>query len=443
MAGPGIAPVTAVAAPGANRPVTAVLAPGMGWDSDDPPFDWGRAHVPYPRPPEWRRPTPPRRRWRLLRTLVVLATFVGLAPLLGVAALLVLQGNTATPGSGPTGGAAPPAAAPEAPANSDAPPPSVSPVPSATPDLATVVGAVNPGVVNINTTLGLQNARAAGTGVVLDASGLVLTNNHVIAGATSIVASSVTSGRSFQASVVGYDRSHDVAVLRLANATGLRRVTLGNSAGVKVNDQIIAIGNAGGDGGKPTVVTGRVTGLNRSITATDADGGSAQRLTGLIEVAADIRAGVSGGPLVDRSGRLVGINTAASVDADDLAAGGKGFAIPSNTAISIAEQIEAGKASDTIHIGQTALLGVSTTDANRGGPGATVTGVLSGGPAQRAGVATGDVIRTIDGRRITSSSDLVRVLDTRRPGDQIQLGWVDRSGNSRTATIRLAVGPAG
>jgi S1-C subfamily serine protease len=310
-------------------------------------------------------------------------------------------------------------------------------------DTPAIIAAVDPGIVNINSTLGLRNARAAGTGVVLDSTGLVLTNNHVIAGATEISVADVVIGRTYTASVVGFDRSHDIAVIQLAKASGLPQIALGDSSTVKVGDGIVAIGNAGGTGGTPTAVEGSVTALNQAITATDADGGGSQRLSGLIEVAANIQSGDSGGPLVDRSGRLVGINTAASVDPQDKAAGGRGYSIPTNTAIAIARQIQAGTASSTIHLGQTALVGVSTTDATGQVSGAAVTGLLAGGPAQRAGVVTGDVIRTADGRAIDSAAALTALLDTHHPGDQIQLGWVDRGGNNRTANVRLIVGPAG
>jgi S1-C subfamily serine protease len=368
---------------------------------------------------------------------------MSLAWLLGIAGLVALESRSQPPGPRPSAGARPNAVAPFVP--SEAPseaPGEASPTPTKALDTAVVVSSVNKSVVNITSTLGLRNTRAAGTGVILTASGLVLTNNHVIAGATAISGVAVANGRAFQASVVGFDRSHDIAVIQLVNATGLPRIGVGNSSSVEVGDPIIAVGNAGGAGGTPTAVTGSVTALNQSITAQELDGGS-QRLNGLIQVAADIRSGDSGGPLVDSSGRLIGINTAASVDPQDQAAGGKGFAIPSNTAVGIAQQIQAGRESSTIHIGPTALLGVSTADADGQVSGAAVTGVIADGPAQRAGVATGDVIRSVDGQGVDSARALTSVLDTHHPGDEIRVAWVDRAGRSRTATVRLAVGPAG
>jgi S1-C subfamily serine protease len=432
-------PVTAIPAREPTYPVTAIPAGGRGWDGYDKYPGWP-GPVPYPRPPQWRQPPPRRRGWRLLRRVLLAAMVLGLAPLLGVAALVVvLNSHTKPLSKAPTGGAAPRAGAPVAPSGAALPTSAASkPL-----DTAAIIAAVDPGVVNINATLGLRNARAAGTGVVLDSTGLVLTNNHVIAGATEISVADIGIGRTYTATVVGFDRSHDIAVIQLANASGLPQIALGDSSTVKVGDGIVAIGNAGGTGGTPTAVEGSVTALNQAITATDADGGASQRLSGLIEVAANIQSGDSGGPLVDRSGRLVGINTAASVDPQDKAAGGRGYSIPSNTAIAIARQIQAGTASSTIHLGQTALVGVSTTDATGQVSGAAVTGLLAGGPAQRAGVVTGNVIRTADGRAIGSAAALTALLDTHHPGDQIQLGWVDKGGNNRTAIVRLIVGPAG
>jgi S1-C subfamily serine protease len=299
---------------------------------------------------------------------------------------------------------------------------------------------VNPSIVDVNTTLGLQNARAAGTGILLNSTGLVLTNNHVIAGATDIKAVSVTTGRTFQASVVGYDRSHDVAVIQLTGASGLTHITLGDSSKVKIDDPIVAIGNAGGLGGTPTVVTGSVTALNQSITATDEDGANPRRLSGLIQIAADIRAGDSGGPLVDKSAHLIGMDTAAAVDSSGQSAG-TGYAIPVNAALSIAKQIEAGTSTSTIHIGQTAMLGVSATDAKGATAGAEVTDFIPGGAARQSGIQVGDVIVAVDGHAVATASDLTDIINGHHPGDQVKVQWV-RNGQRGSSTVSLGVGPA-
>src|SRR5262249_51196511 len=150
-----------------------------------------------------------------------------------------------------------------------------------TADAGGIAAAIDPSVVDIVTTLGAQQASAAGTGIVLSASGEVLTNNHVINGATSISVTDVGNGRTYQAGVAGYARSRDLAVIQLRGASGLAPAPIGDSTKVAVGDAIVAIGNAGGRGGTPAAVTGNVTGLNQTITASDESGGNSQRLTGL------------------------------------------------------------------------------------------------------------------------------------------------------------------
>ena len=171
---------------------------------------------------------------------------------------------------------------------------------------------VDPGLVDIVSTLGYQNAEAAGTGQVVTSSGEVLTNNHVIDGSTSIKATDIGNGRTYTAKVVGYDQTDDIAVLQLQGASGLATVSFGNSSQVTAGQNVVALGNAGGKGGTPSVAAGTVTALNQSITASDEGSGSSENLTGMIETNANIQPGDSGGPLVDTGGQVVGIDTAAS-----------------------------------------------------------------------------------------------------------------------------------
>lgn len=308
---------------------------------------------------------------------------------------------------------------------------------------------VDPGLVDIVTTLGYQHASAAGTGMVLTSRGEILTNNHVIEGSTSIKVTDVGNGRTYGARVVGYDRSHDVAVLQLIGASGLQTVTTGNSANVSVGQRVVAIGNALGKGGTPSVVTGRVTGLGASITASDSATGTSERLTGLISHNAPIKPGDSGGPLVSRSGQVIGINTAASSTLRFQSAG-RAYAIPINEALSVATAIESGKGSATVHIGATGFLGVAVASEQQAiangvpaGSGALVAGTLSGTPASKAGIAAGDVIVSADGRRVRSPLGLQAALQLHHPGDSVAIGWVDPSGHRHSATVVLINGPAG
>ena len=175
-------------------------------------------------------------------------------------------------------------------------------------DAGAIAARVDPGVVDIDTTLEYPGERAEGTGIVLTSNGEVLTNNHVIEGATAISVTDVGNGRTYVARLLGYDRTSDVAVLQLENASGLRTVSLGNSSSVRVGEGIVGIGNAGGTGGTPSYAGGSVTALDQSITASDEATGTSENLAGLIETDADIRPGDSGGPLVNGSGRVVGMD---------------------------------------------------------------------------------------------------------------------------------------
>ncbi len=324
-----------------------------------------------------------------------------------------------------------------------------------------IAAKVNPGLVDIYTNLGYQNGEAAGTGMVLTSTGEVLTNNHVINGATAIKAVDIGNGHTYTAKVVGYDKSDDVAVIKLQNASGLKTITLSSSA-AKVGDKVVALGNAGGKGGTPSVATGKVTGLGQAITAADEGSTNAERLTGMTQTNVPIQAGDSGGPLLNTAGEVVGMNTAASSSSGTAGVQETGqsqtqaFAIPVAKATSIADQIEAGKASSTVHIGGTAFLGVqvSATGAgsdsgfgyNFGGGsssnGAEVAGVVSGSAADQAGLTAGDVITSVAGHTVSSPSGISSVLQQYHPGQKITIGWTDQSGQSHTATVTLTTGPA-
>ena len=247
-----------------------------------------------------------------------------------------------------------------------------------------IAAKVDPGLVDVVTTLGYQSGKAAGTGMVLTSTGEVLTNNHVIDGATSIKATDVGNGRTYTAKVVGYDKTHDVAVLQLQNASGLQTVPSARPH-PRPGEKVVALGNALGKGGTPSVVSGRITGLDQSITASDEGAGNAEQLTGMIGHNAPIQPGDSGGPLVNTEGEVIGMNTAAS---DSSSSGSpsqssqaqtatQAFAIPITRASSIADQIEAGTPSSTVHIGATAFLGVETSPSGTGSFGGNFPG--SGG----------------------------------------------------------------
>ena len=317
---------------------------------------------------------------------------------------------------------------------------------------AQIAAKTDPSLVDINTNLALQGGQAAGTGQVLTSDGEILTNNHVIAGATSIKATDIGNGRTYTAKVVGYDQTKDIAVLQLQGASGLQTADLGNSSSTAVGQKVVALGNALGKGGTPSVVAGHITGLNASITAQDEGAATSENLTGLIHHNAPIQPGDSGGPLVNRAGQVVGINTAASSGFQFQSAGTQAtqaFAIPINEALAIAQQIEAGQASTTVHLGPTGLLGVGVMPASsaaangiQAGSGAAIAEVVPGAPAAQAGLSAGDVITSAGGQRVTSPKGLQAALEQHHPGDSISIGWTDQSGQTHTATVTLVNGPA-
>jgi S1-C subfamily serine protease len=364
-------------------------------------------------------------------------------------------------------------------------------------DASAVAAKLSPGLVDVNTVLGFEGARAAGTGIVLSSDGEILTNHHVIEGATQISVTDIGNGKTYTASVVGYDDTHDIAVLKLKDASGLEVAKTGDSSKVALGDQVVGVGNAGGVGGTPSYAAGKVTGLNQAITATDESGADPENLTGLIQTDANIQAGDSGGPLANSNGEVIGVDTAggsgnsggngapgqtaygtnsssAQLTAfgdgpgngfgDGTGNGGfgngegngsgqgsgggqgqqqpatQGYAIPINQALDIANQIESGKASSDVHLGDSAMLGISVL-ASDGTSGAVVNDVVADGAAAKAGISAGDVITSFDGKTVDSPDALSTLLNPHHAGDKVPVTWQDQSGQSHTATITLIAGP--
>jgi S1-C subfamily serine protease len=404
------------------------------------------------------------------------------------AVLITLQVSHSGPGIGnvPGAGAVP------APASSQAAPAGGS---TGTASVRQAVSKVGPGVALINSTLQYSSEAAAGTGMVINADGLVLTNNHVIAGATKITAKVTATGRTYPATVVGYDKTGDVALLRLQGASGLKTVPLGNSTTVRAGDALVALGNAQGQG-TVVAVAGQATALNQTITASD-QGGTAntETLHGMIETNADIVPGDSGGPLVSSDSRVIGMDTAAnSVSSGLQQQSAAGYAIPVNTALSVARQIAAGKASSTIMIGYPPFVGILIGSSTSSSPqaqaqqqeqqngfgdgtggfggyngyggsnsaprcytsntgltvpstiapatsGTLIDGVICGSPAATAGITNGSVITSVNGQQAGSPSHLTSILARFRPGNTIPVTWVSPSGHQSSARVRLAAGP--
>ncbi len=338
-----------------------------------------------------------------------------------------------------------------------------------------IVTRVKPGVVIINTTLQYNSEVAAGTGMVINSGGLVLTNNHVIEDSTAIRVTVPATGRTYQARVIGYDQTGDIALIQLQNASGLTTVPIGDSSSVKAGETVVALGNAEGQNTIKTAA-GHVTGLNETITASDEAGSTtSEMLHGMIQVNADIVPGDSGGPL-SGSGGVIGMDTAG--DNGGYQEQAVGFAIPISTALSVARQIAAGQASSAITIGYPPFLGIFIGSGSESNPqaqaqqeqqqngfsgspacyasnanltvpptiapvnsGTLIEGTICGSPAAQAGMTGGAVITAVNGQAVGSPDDLSQVLARFHPGDTISVTWVSPSGQRTTSGLRLTAGP--
>ena len=288
--------------------------------------------------------------------------------------------------------------------------------------LAGIVAAVQPSVVDIKTQSG------EGSGVVLTSDGYVLTNNHVVAGANGSVSVSFSNGRTASARVVGTDPKSDLAVVKANGVSGLTAAKFGDSSSMRVGDAVFAIGSPLGLEG--SVTSGIISATNRTIVESGEDNGGARNsIAGALQTDAAINPGNSGGALVNLSGEVVGINTAIATSGQGQGNIGVGFAIPSNRAKQVADQlIKGGKVSHP-------YLGLGVSDAPNNG-GALVSQVVRGAPADKAGVQQGDVIIKAGGKDIHSGDDLVSVVQASKVGDQLTL-TVTRNGSQKTIAVTV------
>ena len=456
---------------------------GYGGYGQPPPGDFGPTPPLPPMPPR-----PPRRRIGLLSYLGVALA----AGALGAGTVVALYHPTANSSASAKPGSSAPVPLPS----------TAVPAPSSggagANGLQGNLNKVGQGVVIINTSLQYSSERAAGTGMVIDAAdGLVLTNNHVIENATKITATAAATGQNFQAKVVGYDVTGDVALIRLQNPSGLHQVPVGDASKVKTGDLVTALGNA--DGQSAIVpASGKITGVNQTITASDQGGTvKSETLHGMLQTDAGIVSGDSGGPLVNSAGQVIGMDTAGndvSFSGQQQQQSAAGFAIPINTALSVARQIAAGQASSTIAIGYPPFIGVyvgqgpssdpqqqaaaqqqqnngfggfgngfgnGNGSGNGGSPscysndsnlpvpstiapvnsGTLVIGTICGSPAATAGLSAGSVITSVNGQAVGAPQTLQSTLAKFRPGNTVSLTWVTPSGQHKTGDVTLTAGP--
>lgn len=286
------------------------------------------------------------------------------------------------------------------------------------------------GVVLITTRT--TSGAGAGTGLVLESDGLVLTNYHVVEGSTEVSVTIASTGVQYVGTVVGHDQEADVALVQLTDASDLDTVALDDDGDPAVSDEVTAVGNAQGQGFL-SAATGKVVALDQSID-TQAEGPVAgEHLTGLIQTDAYVVGGFSGGALLDDEGEVVGITTAAS-------SGGatESYAVPIDDAIDVAEQIEDGDEGDGVQVGPSAYLGLSIAGDQDG---VQVAQVQSGGAAQEAGVVAGATITGLGDTEITSYDTLREALATYEPGDSTTLRWTDADGRSHEETVTLGESP--
>ena len=429
-------------------------------------------------PPGWTLTDPPPGRPGRGGRFLVYLTVAALAAGIGAGATVALDHHGSAPSAGISSNDVP------APRNNAAGSGSSAPLTGAA--AAKVADKVKPGLVDITSTLKYNSETAEGTGMIISSSGLVLTNNHVIDGATVVQATLVTPRhRSYPAQVIGYDATDDVALLQLQGASGLPTETFGNSSEVSLGTPVLALGNAEGQGGA-RLAAGIINALNRSIQASDQGSNTTEDLNHMLQTNAPIQQGDSGGALTNDAGQVIGMITAANTSTSGQfgsSGGTLGFAIPINSALVIARQIAAGQRSATVYIGVPGFLGVEVAmssspspqqqaadEAQGGGgraasgggsscqatnqqasipahiapvsSGALVLGVLCGTPASAQGLEPGDVILSVQGRAITTPDSLTSITAMYHAGDIVSVAWESVGGTKHTSSMVLGSGPA-
>ena len=318
--------------------------------------------------------------------------------------------------------------------------------PASAVDAAAIAARVDPAIVDPNTVISAASGagQGAATGLILTSGGEVLTNHHVVAGATSISVTIAGRTGAYSASVVGVDAAADVALIQVRGVSGLPTVSLGTAT---VDEAVVALGNALGKGGAPDVTQGTITALDQSLAATD-DTGNVEQLAGMLETDASIVPGDSGGALVDAAGNVVGMITAGSAQGSRYRSTGSGYAVPAATALGIVNRIRAGQAGTDIMLGQPGYIGVTVAEldptvASQVGVsgGVSVTGTQAGSPAARAGIPAGAVITSVGQLPVGSISELGTAIHQHHPGEALAVTWVDSQG-SHTARLTLVSGPA-
>lgn len=290
-----------------------------------------------------------------------------------------------------------------------------------------------PGILIINSML--NGGLGAGTGMIISSDGYAVTNYHVVEGSTSVQVTVSDTGEKYNATVLGYDATVDIAVLQLQGAENLDYIEF-DTATPKKGESVYVFGNAEGQG-YLSELTGKITALNQDITAV-IDGGGAEKLTGLIQTDADVVQGCSGGPMYNDSGKVIGVIVATSTSrwgSEEI----NGYAIPAKDVTKIIEQIKTGQSKGTTKVGANAALGISVRDDSK--KGANIVQVNRGSAAEKAGLEVGDTITALNGKSITSASDLSKMVKTFSIGDTVKVTYIDSSGKEKTVEAELGESP--
>lgn len=299
-------------------------------------------------------------------------------------------------------------------------------------DIARAAATIAPSIVTIDSLSG--TGESIGTGIIVTSDGEILTNNHVVEGSTSVRVRLNGTTTPITAKVLATDAGNDLALIKLVNAKGLTAATFADSESIAVGDPVVAVGYALALDGGPSVTSGIVSALNRTLT--DSNGA----LNGLIQTDAAISSGNSGGPLINLNGQVVGINTAVANGNSSTAANNIGFAIGVAEVQRVAALLRADAGGAGGAIRAQGYLGISLTDRKDGGAGAVVGEVQADSPADKAGLKVNDIVLQINGQSITGQGALIAIVRDSAPGDVIKIK-VERGGVVEDLTATLVARP--
>lgn len=300
--------------------------------------------------------------------------------------------------------------------------------------IAKAAAVIAPSVVTITNTT--ANGGDTGTGIIISSDGEIVTNNHVVEGSTDLKVRLAGATDAVKATILSTDPGNDLALIKLVNASGLTAATFADPASIAVGDTVVAVGYALALDGGPSVTSGIVSALNRTLT--DSNGA----LDRLIQTDAAISSGNSGGPLINLSGQVIGINTAVYNSDGQTAANNIGFAIGVEEVQRVVKILRNDATGGNTNTARTqGYLGIALGDRTDGGAGAVITEVQANSPADKAGLKVNDIVVAINGTSVTGQGSLIAVIRDASPGDKVTL-TIDRDGTKKTLTATLVARPA-